>query len=364
MEFANVKYITFEGKSFFIDDCQKVPHYEEARKLRPVIVDDFLKLKQELENIALLRQYIKDKFLLVPIRRQQSEQHSKRRDFPLRVLLEITSKCNLKCIMCPRNALKRPEMHMPKDVVLRCIDEIDNYGVEGFWLYYIGEVLLHPDFEEIFNYCQKKKNLGSLWLSTNGQELTNKMINTLIDSNLTFLNYSLTAMNSESYHLLSPLGNYESLVFNLERLLAKKQEFKKIGSPPWIRVQMIDQPQVFSEIDHFLSHYSRHCEILSVNVLESFSQNFLQNIDYVKQRKRPKRKYCNRIQRGDCFIFSDGGVSICDTDFNHEMSMGNIYNSTIEKIWSGNDYQRYKLLNESGRLDEIPICRSCLDYDL
>jgi len=317
MELANIKYITHNGKSLFEESCIKVPKYGEIKTLKPVIVDDFLMLSRDIENIALLSDYIKKNYLFVPIRRvNKSKQEAK--SFPSRILLEITSKCNLNCTMCPRNYLKRPEMHMPKEVVLRCIDEIDHYGVEGIWLYNIGESALHPDFKEIFEYCQTKKRLGSLWLSTNGQELSDEIMDMLVNSNLTFLNYSVNAMNEQTYELVSPKGNYRRLISNLEKLLAKKKEHTKMGSTPWVRIQMIDQPQAFFEIDS--------------------------------------------LQRADCFIFSNGEVSFCDTDFNGVNSLGNIFSSTIQEVWSR--FERIKELNLEGKIEDLPLCKNCLDWDL
>lgn len=364
MEFANVKYISLNGKSVFKEDCVRIPKYQTAKNLQPIIVDDFLKVSGGRANIALLQQYLEQEFALVPIYRESPEKWKDRQNFPYRVLLEITSKCNLRCVMCPRNVLKRQEIDMPKDLILRCIDEVNEHGVAGLWLYEIGEALLHQDFEEIFAYCQQKNNLGSLWFSTNGQELRDSTIDMLLNSNLTFLNYSLNAMSPESYHMISPKGDYKRLVANFEKLMEKKKIHNKMGMIPWVRIQMIDQPHVFSEIDEFLLKYSKKTELLSINVLEAYSQNILQNIGYAKKRKRNEEKYCKRIQRGDCFISSDGEVSLCDTDFNHEMSIGNVKYSTIEEIWNGETYRKYRLLNEAGRLNEIPICRSCLDHDL
>lgn len=362
MELANIKYITHNDVSVFKNNCNSVPKYSEIKRLEPIIVNDSLMLSTETENVALLSDYIKKNYLLVPIRRKNNNKQIQKKHFPSRILLEITSKCNLKCTMCPRNFLKRPEIHMPKEIVFRCIDEIDHFGVEGLWLYNLGEFSLHPDFKEILNYCQTKKRLGSIWISTNGQELTDEIMDLLINSNITFLNYSLNAMSSQSYNLISPNGNYGRLVSNLEKLIAKKEQYKKVGSTPYVRIQMIDQPQVFPEIDTFISEYSKKSEILSINLLEGFSQNVPQNIDYAKQREREVIKYCNRIQRGDCFIFSNGEVSFCDTDFNGVNSLGNIFSSSIQEVWS--NFERIEEINLEGRIEELPLCKNCLDWDL
>lgn len=364
MEFVNIKYITHNGQALFDEDCNGVPSYEEAKDLKPVVIDDYFRIKEESENIANYERYIKEEYLLIPVRRISDKREGEEGSFPSRILLEITSRCNLNCVMCPRTVLEREQVHMPKELAIKCIDEIGHFGVEGLWLYNIGESFLHPDFKEIFGYCQNKNNLGSIWLSTNGQEISEEIMDIVINSNLAFLNYSLNAMNPESYSMISPNGSYEKLVINLEKLLERKARYKKLGVPPWIRVQMIDQPQAVSEIDWFLQEYSKKCEMLSVNVLEAFNQNVNQNIGYARQRTRDNKRHCNRIQRGDFFIFADGEVGFCDTDFNHKMSLGSVYKNTIKELWDSDVYARYKALESAGKLDELPMCRECLDYDL
>jgi len=42
-------------------------------------------------------------------------------------------------------------MHMPFEVAVKCIDELDSYGIQGLWLYNIGESLLHPKIKEIID---------------------------------------------------------------------------------------------------------------------------------------------------------------------------------------------------------------------
>lgn len=222
---------------------------------------------------------------------------------------------------------------------------------------------MHPHFKEIVDYCHQK-HLGSLWLSTNGQHIPEEIMDTLFRSPLTFLNYSLNAMRAETYRLICPTGDYDRLVANLERLLAKKRSQGRMGTPPWIRIQMIEQAQVASEIDWFLTNYATKGELLSVNVLEAFNESVAQNVGYAQCRERRQRTHCNRIERGDCFIFADGEVSFCDTDFNHEMSIGNVHDAAIEEIWNGGRHRHYTSLNAAGRLDEVPMCRQCLDYDL
>ncbi len=362
MELANIRYITLDKKPLFEDGCTRIPTYEEAKTLQPVIVDDLFCLNKDQDNVDRYQSYIDKKFLVVPVRRKTARTTERTNAFPARVLLEITSKCNLACTMCPRNALTRPKLHMSKELVLRCIDELDSVGIEGLWLYNLGEALLHPSIVEILDYCSTTKGLGSVSISNNGQYIPDQAIDALINSNLTFINYSLNSMSAESYALVSPSASYEQLVKNLEKLYQRKNELGKIGSPPWLRVQMIDQPQVVSEIDLFLKQYAPRSEMVSINLLEAFSQEVSQNVSYAKERERTSKKICKRVQRGDCFIFSNGEVSFCDTDFNGKQSLGNVSSSSIQDVWS--KFGNIQKLNEEGRIDELPLCKTCLDWDL
>ena len=371
MELANIRSLTFSGKSGKYNQAGwrgKVPTYLQARKLSSVIVDDFLCVDLEENNKELLDWYLQNDFELIPICRRAHPSDSSKPvvdDFPKRVLLELTSWCNLNCVMCPRTVLERKIMHMPKELALKCINELSEYGIQGLWLYNIGESMLHPDFTEILDYCETKETLGSTWLSTNGQRLLDHHAKKIIGSKLTFLNFSLNALNAESYAKISPAGKYEFLRANLEKLFSEKQRQNRMGKTPWLRVQMIDQPQIAnSDIDTFFDTFGRRTEIVGINRLEAFSKDVEQNISHATLRARSNFKQCNRVSRGDCFIFADGEVSFCDTDFNHKMSLGNIIRKSIKEVWNSGFRQEVISLNKSGKLKDLELCKDCLDYDL
>ena len=207
--------------------------------------------------------------------------------------------------------------------------------------------------------------MGSTWLSTNGQRLLDHHAKKIIGSKLTFLNFSLNALNAESYAKIAPSGDYKSLRVNLENLFSEKKRQNRVGKTPWLRIQMIDQPQLGNnDLDIFFDTFGRRAEIVGINRLEAFSKDVAQNISHAKMRSRSDFKQCNRVSRGDCFIFSDGEVSFCDTDFNHKMSLGNITRKSIREIWNSGFRQEVISLNKSGKLKDLELCKDCLDYDL
>jgi hypothetical protein len=186
--------------------------------------------------------------------------------------------------MCPRNILKRPEMDMSAGLARRVIDELDAGGISGLWLYNIGESMLHPDFRSLLAYAGGKRRLGSLWLSTNAQELLPENLDSVLTSGLTFLNVSVNAATAGTYRRVSPGGDYARVLENLERLRAAKKSRGMEDSPPWLRLQIIDQPLASGEIDAFLSEFGGLGDVLSVNLLEAFSQNVAANVEHARGR--------------------------------------------------------------------------------
>ena len=44
------------------------------------------------------------------------------------------------------------------------------------------------------------------------------------------------------------------------------------------------------------------------------------------------------------------------------MDVGNAKEQTIEEIWTGEKAQHFRNLHETGRMNEIDICRGCQEY--
>ena len=63
---------------------------------------------------------------------------------PLLIDIEITSKCNLKCIMCEHTYMKRKQEAMPWDVFSKIIEQCQSFK-PGIRFIMYSEPLLHPD---------------------------------------------------------------------------------------------------------------------------------------------------------------------------------------------------------------------------
>lgn len=121
---------------------------------------------------------------------------------PRRLLLEPTTGCNHRCVMCwdhsPRLARPTGARHMPFDRVSSLLREMAGMGTEEVWLAGRGEPLVHPRAAEILQL------IGSLGMrsiiTTNGGLLTEELADRLCGWGLQQLSVSIDSATPETYH--------------------------------------------------------------------------------------------------------------------------------------------------------------------
>jgi len=356
MEFVNVNSLRLdhtlvpgEGVRF----NQRYSHVGEDH----VLTTDKLELIRGHEAVKRARLQLEPWLPLVRVTKEAN-----RDDLPTRVVLELTNHCNSNCTMCPRNAMTRPLTHMDTRLAKRLIDEVSEEGVNALWLFNIGESLLHPDFFEILEHCRTKEIDGTLWLSSNGQNLDSPTRVKILDFPVDILNISVNAMSEEAYAKVSPKLDFHTIRHNILSFVSEKQRSGR--ARPLVRVQMVEVPHVVDEIEAFKREYADKADILSINKLEVFSQNVdsLSNTSAVVKNAKIAR--CNRLERNDFFVMADGRITCCATDFNGEHDLGNAADGSIKEIFTGDKYERLMTAYEGGSLHELEICSTCRDYNL
>jgi hypothetical protein len=102
---------------------------------------------------------------------------------PLRALhqLELSSRCNLKCVYCPSHKLGRPKVDMSWETFLRALEWVEHFVARGTQhelnLAGIGESTLNPEFPAMV--AEVRRRFGSdfrIVLATNGVATTEEMV--------------------------------------------------------------------------------------------------------------------------------------------------------------------------------------------
>lgn len=111
--------------------------------------------------------------------------------------IEVTTKCNYNCIICPRDKFIRPKETMSTDLFKELVDKVlaetDQYDTVTFPG--MGEPFLDPDLLTKVKFV-KEKGLKALIL-TNGSMLTPEVFKEFEDAGTDSIRISFYGMNEE-----------------------------------------------------------------------------------------------------------------------------------------------------------------------
>ncbi len=140
-------------------------------------------------------------------------------DYPKKLYVEITTRCNLKCNKC----IKQAENHgiiegdMSFDVFKRIARELTT--VDHLILNGIGEPLLHPELEKMVEIASKvMPRKASIGFQSNGLLMTSGMARRLVAAGLTTICLSLDNLHHKTRH-----DNSEPDHLNIEKALGNLQ---------------------------------------------------------------------------------------------------------------------------------------------
>jgi len=312
--------------------------------------------------------------------------------YPRFLNLELTSRCNLRCIMCPKTVgfhTHKPDNEI-SDIVLEKIVSQVLPGIYHINLMGFGEPLLAQ--QKLFKLLKECKRLFiTLNMITNGHLLTSEVCRELVDLKIYNLNVSLDAATAETYKKIRN-SDYAKVIENLRSLKKIKEEMgSSLPTVDLSFVGMVDNIaelpefiktahrlgarkvvlQALSEVPETLVHekdifihnrelgfenYSKALKIASdLGVaLELFPPDQFETVrkDNLAKHKIPERDGIKLVK--DCiepwnavFISSEGGVSPCCG----LSSMSNLNTADFNDIWFGGDMTR---LREKIKTDEIP----------
>ena len=152
---------------------------------------------------------------------------------PLNVILDLTARCNLKCVMCYFAGTDRL-VFPPFD---RQLAEDGNLPVEVFekiaadlfpkaWrvaLACAAEPMIHPRFREILAIAGRY-GVPDLWFPTNLLALTPTTAAAIIENRVTTVAASIDGFTKESYEKIRVPAKWERLLACLDVLAAEKRE--------------------------------------------------------------------------------------------------------------------------------------------
>lgn len=260
-------------------------------------------------------------------------------NIPLSVYVELTYRCNLKCIHCYQSDKANDELTFKE--ISMFLDEISEMGTL-FLVFTGGEPLLREDFWEIASYG-KKKNFA-LYLYTNATLISEEIARDLKKLNFLSVHLSLLGATPEVNDKITGIkGSFSKILKAIEHLkkyrvgiLAKstiiKENFhqtddlKKLAKE--LDIELIMSPVLFSKRDGSSTDFYR---LNSKQLKSYYRQSKISEIkNTFSQREKTDGLFC-AIGKTFVAITPEGKIYPC---LSIPYSAGNIRDKSFKEIWN------------------------------
>lgn len=308
--------------------------------------------------------------------------------YPPYIEIEVTTRCNLRCILCERTYWNEPGRDMSLEQFRMIVDQFPRLkwiGLSG-----IGESFMNKDFMAMLSYVKSRNIMVEMYDTFYFTD--ERTAKELIDMEVDIIFVSLDAATKETYEKIRVGSSFERVVNNVKTLIRLKEErnaaFPRLHFHFVVNKLNYHEIPLYIELVDSLSSREKY-RIQFSRMLHEFEQTkdmFMEvpeNIINETQRKAQEAGIpviwnldasCSKKRIDQCvewtmpFIFVTGHVIPCCStneagrrDFQKATALGNIFEQRFEDIWHGEKYTRLRKLLKEGR---IPApCVNCCLYD-
>lgn len=141
---------------------------------------------------------------------------------PQSIYVDVSNRCNIKCIICPYHwngqDMRKADV-MPKEVFFKIGRELFPTA-RNVYLFGGGEVFLHPDWDEMFDFARQWTFLPII--STNGMLFNDRRIHAVVDAG-TFLRISFDGATPATFNKVREGADFDYVVNNIRRLVSYRE---------------------------------------------------------------------------------------------------------------------------------------------
>lgn len=272
---------------------------------------------------------------------------------PAAVSVEVSSRCNLSCIMCPRERLRRVQGDMEWETfdavarMLRPIAPVDEFELSGY-----GEPLQRPDLLDAMLGRIEDWGLAPISrVSTNGTLMEPAVAEVLLRHPSLVLEVSVLAVRPQTYLLVTGQNLLSRVETNLEHLLARRRE--RGQTFPYVVVKSVRMGGLEGESKEFLERWEGLADEVRLDPYHRWG-----GVSPDLRGKSTQDRYpCPHLWR-TLTVSSDGQVSPCDVDFDRRATVGHV-SEGLDGLWNGDNLEQLRRLHMEGRWDEVSMCRQC-----
>ncbi|HWQ95842.1 MAG TPA: radical SAM protein [Candidatus Methylomirabilis sp.] len=288
------------------------------------------------------------KFKLYPARRTIG-------DFPLHLLIEPVSFCNLKCIMCfqsdPSFAQQKYYGTMRWGLFTSIIDQAKEHKCGAITIASRGEPTLHKDFGKMLLYISKYDFL-ELKININATRLTESLCHEILSAGVNEVIFSVDAADKETYEKIRRGGKFEDIVRNIELFHMIRKEYYQDSQT----VTRISGVKVIEEQDIKKIYQFWHNKVDQIVIKKAVPRWDTYN-NAASDINIPCKLPWERM-----YIWFDGTVNPCDYDYKSNLAVGKVGDRKIEEIWKGEEFNRLRQYHLTDSRRKLNPCDRCPLY--
>ena len=275
--------------------------------------------------------------------------------FPSRLWLEVTSHCNLRCPLCPNQALpKEKKGFMDWDLFQKIVDQSAG-KIHDIYLFHRGEPLLHPRLIEMIDYAEHRGIPTRI--HTNATLLTESLSRRLLSSRLRMISFSFDGYDAASYEQNRPPSRFAETLAKIELFLTLKKESENSRIITVLQIMGLPPGSGGRAMEEFAAR-------LKNQGLDRVVYRSPHNWGGLVSLSSPppssaKKTGCCTFPWYALVVYWDGTVGPCPQDFQGEMILGDLREETLEKIWNGDRVKELRRLLALRQYDQLQVCRTC-----
>lgn len=279
---------------------------------------------------------------------------------PVRIGIEITNKCNLRCTYCPRSiGINRKAGSVSIYDYERYLDALKKYKFDQIDFVGYGEGLLHNDW-----FILAKKTIATLrfkriHFTTNGICLTEENISKLLQLPFDNVTISVNGADKHTYKKINNGDFFDRVIENIDRLVS----VIKNGYPCKVKkilIQLLSGVQDEENIENFFKakqHWFKE------KIVDKYVVNLCDWGGYISAPQNYSETYYPCAHLYVPGITWNGDVYACCialADGDNELLLGNLRDSLFKEIYESNKFQYLHQANISGQLNtKVSKCAKC-----
>jgi sulfatase maturation enzyme AslB (radical SAM superfamily) len=274
-------------------------------------------------------------------------------NYPPYLQIEPSSICNFRCVFCFETDKSFTDKKkgfmgtMKLDLFKKIIDQAEN-NIEFLSIASRGEPLVCKEIVPMFKYTEGK--FLNLKLNTNASLLNENSCHAILSGGVKTVVFSADAADAKLYSKLRVNGDLNKVLKNIEL-------FKKIKDTHYSRSKIITRVSgvKVNEKQNINSMVKLWGDL--VDQVAFVDYNPWENV-YESKRNQIK-KPCSDLWRR-MFIWWDGKVNPCDTDYKSLLSPGKFGDLDIKNIWNSDSYNKLRKNHINQLREKLHPCSNCV----